>query len=450
MTAQQHSIPINQSLNAVSGVASRTPTALIIVHGTFARAAHWTRRDSPFIRAIQQRVNFDYITALEWSGANTFRARLDGANLLECHISDLERSHPGCRLIVVCHSHGGSVVAYWLKQDVLNNARLSGIAFISTPFIGIRISHHWYALAYHLTFALLALFGLWLIVILVPVLTKFLALTLTFATNNLIFVLLCFGVVILVGEPLTRSVVAIGSFTLSRMPNLAERMSEYIRRVNTADLSIDHALFLRVTGDEAAAALSASQFANWLLTRIHLLLLSFMTATEKVQEKLTKLTKVPSWLRLMVIHGVGMCFLLVAIEIGYLRTEELARRLLPTPIYWFAALCVTLFCASVVLNLLLVLLVLLSILPATLLFLPFGRALPLISLFLQASVEPIPWGTHRLTHLQWREEKKEFHIERTNVQLSHSDGYMLDGAIESICQWMSSRLSTAQDYDNHA
>jgi hypothetical protein len=52
----------------------------------------------------------------------------------------------------------------------------------------------------------------------------------------------------------------------ARVAELAERLATRARELSTAEISSGNFLFLRVAGDEAAAALGSFQFGSWLLS----------------------------------------------------------------------------------------------------------------------------------------------------------------------------------------
>jgi pimeloyl-ACP methyl ester carboxylesterase len=93
------------------------PYHLVLVHGTGARGAPWTREPTSSLcahlkAALGEPPSFSYS---DWSGRNTHRAGADGARALIEHLRD---EAPADRpLVLVGHSHGGSVIAHALVQD---------------------------------------------------------------------------------------------------------------------------------------------------------------------------------------------------------------------------------------------------------------------------------------------------------------------------------------------
>jgi hypothetical protein len=82
--------------SAVQPSRSAAPAKVVLVHGTFARGAPWTRPSSSGLchqirKRLGDETSFD---AFEWSGDNRHAARLDAAIALAAHLEDLIAAYP--------------------------------------------------------------------------------------------------------------------------------------------------------------------------------------------------------------------------------------------------------------------------------------------------------------------------------------------------------------------
>ena len=112
---------------------------LVLIHGTGARGAPWTREHTSGLCAHLKAVLGEppSFSHSDWSGKNTHLARAEGARALLEH---LRREVPIDRsLVLVGHSHGGSVIARALVQDAELCRRVAGVVFLSTPFLQARL-----------------------------------------------------------------------------------------------------------------------------------------------------------------------------------------------------------------------------------------------------------------------------------------------------------------------
>ena len=112
-----------------------TDIVLTLIHGTWARHAPWTLPGSPLRKALADRLG-DRITfeTLEWSGANTHRARREAAQKLRAQLKDSIADHPLARHFLVAHSHGGNVALYAMADATLRQ-HVDGIACLNSPFL---------------------------------------------------------------------------------------------------------------------------------------------------------------------------------------------------------------------------------------------------------------------------------------------------------------------------
>ena len=112
-----------------------TDIVLTLIHGTWAPHAPWTLPDSPLRKALASqlgdRIAFE---TLEWSGANTHRARREAAQKLRAQLADSIAANPLARHFLVAHSHGGNVALYAMADATLRQ-HIAGIACLNSPFI---------------------------------------------------------------------------------------------------------------------------------------------------------------------------------------------------------------------------------------------------------------------------------------------------------------------------
>jgi pimeloyl-ACP methyl ester carboxylesterase len=109
---------------------------IVLVHGTFAADAAWTKPDHKFYKALQAKPNRAKIKTFVWSGENSHEARLVAADQLAQFVCALNlplyaRAH------LIAHSHGGNVVLYALKEPAFRS-RVGSLSFMGTPFLEVR------------------------------------------------------------------------------------------------------------------------------------------------------------------------------------------------------------------------------------------------------------------------------------------------------------------------
>jgi pimeloyl-ACP methyl ester carboxylesterase len=89
------------------------PIHIILIHGTFARRADWIREEAPIRRylgeALGDRAASTTITAFDWSGRNSLKARTAATQKLQAKIHAIVAADERTRLYIVAHSHGGNI-----------------------------------------------------------------------------------------------------------------------------------------------------------------------------------------------------------------------------------------------------------------------------------------------------------------------------------------------------
>src|SRR5438309_11010688 len=107
--------------------------SIFLVHGTFAKDAPWTERNSALCTALLKELDTDNIAPIRWSGANTTRARRDGVNRLSSELRKSLATNPSHQHIVIGHSHGGTIALQAVSTAEF--ASRVGVVLLSTPIL---------------------------------------------------------------------------------------------------------------------------------------------------------------------------------------------------------------------------------------------------------------------------------------------------------------------------
>jgi hypothetical protein len=90
-------------------------TLCILIHGTFARNAPWTREGSEFRRALANHFAGDpeslRFETLQWSGRNTRSSRIAAAGELSKLVARFYTTNADEDIVLIGHSHGGGIIA---------------------------------------------------------------------------------------------------------------------------------------------------------------------------------------------------------------------------------------------------------------------------------------------------------------------------------------------------
>jgi hypothetical protein len=206
-------------------------------------------RIGPFLLAETARAAGDepLFEQLTWTGTNRARARQAAASAIFTSVQKIQRTAANRKIFLIGHSHGGSAIAYFLKEHPEAAKTLAGCAFLSTPFVAIRPRRDAIRLmAVLMHFPMLFFVGLW----------GFMGLSNEdWLMANLEYF---YGVFLIAG------IVAVSMVFFIRRAGDPQKLVEQSDRQQTANIPAGNYLFLRCSGDEAAAALSASQFIAWL------------------------------------------------------------------------------------------------------------------------------------------------------------------------------------------
>lgn len=108
-------------------------TLVILVHGTFAKNAPWTKENSFFSGKLKEHTQEDYDhTFFNWGGMNSHSNRIRGGDALKALLLEYSTSDYK-KIVLIGHSHGGNVILYALKN--LSLPQEIKIVTMATPFI---------------------------------------------------------------------------------------------------------------------------------------------------------------------------------------------------------------------------------------------------------------------------------------------------------------------------
>src|SRR5262249_22096686 len=89
----------------------------ILVHGTWVKAAHWPALRDGIAQAASAVGEQPRFEELRWSGANRTSARQGAASDIFSLVQNIRSASINEKLFIIGHSHGGSAIAYFLKQN---------------------------------------------------------------------------------------------------------------------------------------------------------------------------------------------------------------------------------------------------------------------------------------------------------------------------------------------
>lgn len=230
---------------------------ILLVHGTFANNAKWTQPESLLCRELAASLHDPDICAVQWSGRNTFKARTEAGDAIA---EAIQAKAPNVPVAIVCHSHGGSAVAYGIKRrpEAFRNVRT--VVCLATPFFGFSIRPGYQAL---LLATLVSLFFF---------MYQLIYLALAAATTEYFpdFTEQPYGMVV-VGLGLLVGAAAIASSLWSKKAKLFRSFENAVTLANgwdTTQVSLPNPLFVRSMGDEVGLSLGTLQFAATLLNKM--------------------------------------------------------------------------------------------------------------------------------------------------------------------------------------
>ncbi len=227
----------------------------ILVHGTWAKSAHWPVLQDSLAETARAAGDTVLFKPLTWTGRNLAGSRQAAASEIFTLVNSIQRTAANEKIFIIGHSHGGSAIAYFLKEHPEAANTLAGCAFLSTPFVAIRPRRN----ALWLMVPLLFFPSIFFMNIIPPVyydiaVLERLRLDLPYWSSAHWFHLFITSIV--------AAVFLLGLFFAKRASD-PHKVGQSIRQ-ETADIPAGNYLFLRCSGDEAAAGLSAVQFIAWL------------------------------------------------------------------------------------------------------------------------------------------------------------------------------------------
>jgi hypothetical protein len=393
------------SQTGAAGTEDGFDLTCILVHGTFARKAPWTTRGSPLRQQILSasktagvRVRF---RPLVWSGKNLLAHRRRASERLSRLI---ERGQKNQRFILVGHSHGGSSIAYFLKRQKEMPSNVLGCIFLSTPFVALKARKDAVKIALAAYMVLLsAIFAITSVLHLPP----------------WFFSVLSTIIIPMLG------VQEVDYSALER------RISEE----QTASLPSGNYLFLRSSGDEAAAGLSFAQFSTWISSKLLAMFLLRLMRFVPLRKRILFPFSIPrAFLMVMVVSTAAIAAVNVVPETreALLRFPDQSIDQMVGPIafliflWTFSLLFILGFCAVIV--------TLLGLVVQAVTSLAFGWTSFLDGFLLDMAVEPIPFGSHCLVHVPWSDRLGA-------SELTHSSTYEHETSLRQIHAWLSEALT---------
>jgi hypothetical protein len=107
--------------------------SIFLVHGTFAKDARWTHKDSALYATLRKELDTDDFTSIPWTGANTTRARREGVTRLSSELRKSLSKKPSNQHLVIGHSHGGTIALLAVASAEFVDK--VGVVLLSTPIL---------------------------------------------------------------------------------------------------------------------------------------------------------------------------------------------------------------------------------------------------------------------------------------------------------------------------
>jgi pimeloyl-ACP methyl ester carboxylesterase len=369
----------------------------LLVHGTFAKSAHWPALQDGLSEAAHEAGEKACFKQLAWSGKNRAAARQAASAAILKSVQDIRSNPDNEKIFLIGHSHGGSAIAYFLKEHTDIAKTLSGCAFLSTPFIAMRPRNTEIAWA----------------VFFLPLAAGSLLFNSIAQTSNVFVWAIALAVAIFVGIV----------FNVYGSSKFLERTI----RQQTADIPSGNHFFMRCSGDEAATFLSAVQFINWLNMKASkvLMLISSWGMTGAAVLVLPFLLLLHFLLQDPQFAGLGI--------VGVIK--GLIKDLIEEPPRDYAAYFFALFLLGAsflfVSCLLLGFLIFLS---QAITSRVFGWTSLATGFLVELAIEPVPFGTHSLVHVDWSTGST------APKGLAHSWTYAHPEAIRHLQNWVRESL----------
>jgi hypothetical protein len=385
----------------------------ILVHGTWVKAAHWPALCDGITQAASAVGEQPRFEELGWSGANRMSARQRAASDIFSLVQKIRSASINEKIFIIGHSHGGSAIAYFLKKNSNLAKTLSGCAFLSTPFIAIRPKDQ----------AVPVFYGIGIV------------LALSLSTLYPYSYIRVFG-----GDYVSNArllypslllIIGIIGWFFRHTGKKYEQQNQILdeaRQWQTADLPVGNYLFLRCSGDEAAAGLSALQLIAWINLKVSQFLASIARRVVA-----SKVLKAICFIWLVFIFGWWTSFSspearneMLDIYRGAGQGSLVRTVIFSTLIWSFQATHYLVVAAA---------------LGALIIFLAqaftsraFGWMGLSIGLFVELAIEPLPFGVNSMTHIDWSANPLRLR------GMMHSWTYADPAAIQSLKDWVKAAL----------
>lgn len=418
----------------------------LLVHGTFARGAQWTAPESPLCKVIisaatSAGLNAD-IRQVPWSGRNRTKDRIAAGKEIARRLGEVDRAMSP-RVFLIGHSHGGSAIAYFLLSRRPNDPRVSGCAFLSTPFIAARVRPDAF-LIYATLLAVVSTVAFALLSVLLSV-TIGGAISLIFRN---------FGGSNLAALAIDAVAAMIVGLVLSKQPMVYQRMiarcKSRIAGDETAGVDVNKCLLVRCSRDEAATALAFGQFMATLTTTVTSAAMFMVAYASLIIGRARR-----SFLGLTLVLGVTLFYGFFVADVivagafghwGYIWHGAFDfGETFDFPITWVSiffnfVLRKVLWIPFATITLLLLACIVLYLgagLINALVIWSFGWVNFTDAIFAEVSVEPTPFGPHTFHHIPWSDDARR----PPWSALSHSASYQNPAALEALRSWLSKALS---------
>lgn len=390
--------------------AAHSRIVVFLVHGTWAGGAKWTHDDSALVQGLRKSlapVQIE-IRRLRWSGRNTHGQRLEAAEQLRADIDASLHDNHGIPHFIVAHSHGGNIACYALQDKRLSSA-ITGVLCLGTPFLHVHKSRLPKSL-YFISLLTLLIFSIMAVLYLFRPAEDPITFWLTAITALLVFPVL--GLLLLA---LWR---ARGDrFGLKSLLEARRNPDRYIGALALPELEPEKFVAVRITGDEAAGALVASQFFAWLFRLL-------WTKLAKIWEFFDRYRRAAGAI-------VGFVFLASfgAAGLGIISAE--AQVGIRGVAVWVLAL-------GGVVSLVIGFLAYCTLALMFVMHLPFGADAMLVSFIVQTTAEPSPPGPVNVYHVMPRDDPT-----KETAGLRHSEIYEHSRVIEFVGDWIAGKLQAA-------
>jgi Alpha/beta hydrolase of unknown function (DUF915) len=364
--------------------------AFLLVHGTFAKSAHWPALQDGLAEVAHEAGDIASFKQLAWSGKNRAAARQSAASAILKSVQDIQSNSNSEKIFLIGHSHGGSAIAYFLKEYTEVATTLSGCAFLSTPFIAMRPRNK--EIAWSVFFLpLMAAWFFW---------SEFTSNLFVYAISFIL--LICFYILI------------------SKVYG-THRFLERTIRQQTADIPPGNYFFIRCSGDEAAAGLSTVQFINWLNMKASKILMLVISSR-------------------ILLFVIMFPFLLFAPLLWWMYSNGALQHLPEEFIKGSPGVkaAVLVFVLALVASCLFVLCILLGFfifLVQALTSRAFGWTSLATGFLVELAIEPLPFGTYSLVHVDWNAEAT------SSEKFAHSLTYAHPAAIRHLQNWVKASLA---------